>query len=112
MLAGMGLRGWRQNAENITGKPDVAFDNLRIAVFVDGCFWHGCPYCKRKLPATNRGYWKHKINRNKELAKSHTAKLRRGGWIVIRIWEHEIRPNQGLDRIRIKLAKALGFRGF
>ncbi len=90
MLAGMGLKGWKKNVESITGKPDVAFVNLQVAVFIDGCFWHGCPYCRRKLPKTNRKYWERKIKRNVALAKSHNRQLRRDGWTVIRIWEHEI----------------------
>jgi|GEM_PF-2184282 len=57
MLAGMRVRGWRKNAADLPGAPDVAFNELRLALFVDGCFWHGCPVCKRPLPATRRDYW-------------------------------------------------------
>jgi DNA mismatch endonuclease (patch repair protein) len=90
MLAGMGIGGWKKNVKNITGKPDVAFPNQKIAFFVDGCFWHGCPHCHRKLPETNHDYWERKIKRNVELAESYNEQLSRDGWIVIRIWEHEI----------------------
>jgi DNA mismatch endonuclease (patch repair protein) len=91
MLAGMGIRGWKKNVNNITGKPDVAFLHQKIAIFVDGCFWHGCPHCRRKLPETNHEYWERKIKRNVELAESYNELLIRDGWTVIRIWEHEIK---------------------
>jgi len=90
MLAGMGISGWKKNVKSITGKPDVAFPDRKIAIFVDGCFWHGCPLCQRKLPETNHAYWEKKINRNIELAELYNEQLRSAGWTVIRIWEHEI----------------------
>ena len=105
MLAGMGLKGWKKNVENITRKPDIAFVNQRVAVFIDGCFWHGCPYCRRKLPETNRKYWERKIKRNVALAKSHNRQLRRDGWTVIRVWEHEI---DDTGKIKARILHALG----
>lgn len=90
MLAGMSLQGWKKNADNITGKPDVVFSIQQVAVFIDGCFWHGCPYCHRKLPKTNRKYWERKIKRNIELAQLHNKQLQSNGWTVVRIWEHEM----------------------
>jgi DNA mismatch endonuclease (patch repair protein) len=86
------------------GKPDVAFLNQRIAIFIDGCFWHGCPYCKRKLPKTNREYWERKINRNIELARLHDEQLQREGWIVIRIWEHEMAD---IEKVRARIRNLL-----
>jgi DNA mismatch endonuclease (patch repair protein) len=104
MLAGMGLKGWKKNAETITGKPDVVFTNRRVAVFIDGCFWHGCPHCERKLPKTNRDYWERKIKRNVELAQLHNEQLQRDGWTVVRIWEHEIADTA---MIRARILRAL-----
>ena len=104
MLAGMGMKGWKKNVDSIIGKPDVAFIRQRVAIFVDGCFWHGCPRCKRKLPRTNRTYWKRKIERNIALAKLYNRRLRTDGWTVIRIWEHEIKTgklNRKLSQIKI-----------
>jgi DNA mismatch endonuclease, patch repair protein len=97
MLAGMGFSGWKQNVAEITGKPDVAFLDLQVALFVDGCFWHGCPVCKRPLPVTNREYWERKIGRNVARAKSQNRELRRTGWTVMRIWEHEMK-----DTLKVK----------
>lgn len=108
MLARMGLKGWKKNVENITGKPDVAFIDLRVAVFIDGCFWHGCPSCRRKLPKTNREYWSRKIKRNVALAKSHNRRLRQDGWTVIRVWEHEIANSA---KIKARILHALGRQG-
>jgi len=90
ILAGMRISGWKKNLKTVPGKPDVVFPDQKIAIFVDGCFWHGCPHCRRKFPETNREYWERKIKRNIELAESYNQQLGREGWTVIRIWEHEI----------------------
>lgn len=107
MLAGMHLKGWRKNVGAVTGKPDVVFGKKRLAIFIDGCFWHGCPHCHRKLPQTNREYWTRKINRNIALAKSVNRQLRKEGWLVIRIWEHEIRKPFTMEKIRATIQQAL-----
>ena len=107
MLAGMALAGWKKNVSDIVGKPDVVFANKRVAIFVDGCFWHGCPYCRKALPETNREYWERKIARNVALANSHNRRLRRAGWTVIRIWEHELRRSANTEKIKSKIRRAL-----
>lgn len=106
-LAGMGLKGWRKNANNVTGKPDVVFNQERLAIFVDGCFWHGCPICNRKLPETNRVYWEGKINRNIELAETNNHQLFSDGWVVIRIWEHDLKNKPAREIIKVKIRQAL-----
>jgi DNA mismatch endonuclease (patch repair protein) len=111
MLAGMRVKGWKKNVDSIAGKPDVVFESQQVAIFVDGCFWHGCPHCKRKLPQTNRKYWKRKIERNIALAKSHNKRLRADGWTVIRIWEHETNGPTDTQRIKTKILRALGNKG-
>lgn len=105
MLAGMGLKGWKKNVTYIKGKPDVIFPNRRVVIFIDGCFWHGCPTCKRKLPQTNREYWERKIGRNIELASLHDEQLRCEGWVIVRIWEHEM-TDRATIRARIRQALA------
>lgn len=107
MLAGMGLKGWRKNANDILGKPDAVFPANKVAIFIDGCFWHGCPICNRKLPETNREYWSKKINRNVELAKYHNQKLADDGWSVIRIWEHEVKDKDAFYKIRSIIKEAV-----
>jgi DNA mismatch endonuclease (patch repair protein) len=74
-----------------------------VAIFVDGCFWHGCPHCRRKLPATNRKYWRQKIGRNIALAKLNNRQLLNNGWTVIRVWEHEMRNTKNLERVKMKI---------
>ena len=110
MLAGMRLKGWRKNADDIMGKPDVVFPLEQVAIFVDGCFWHGCPHCQRKLPQTNRDYWERKVNRNIELARQNNQKLSKAGWLVIRIWEHEISNPAERKYIRNKINNAINSR--
>ena len=106
-LAGMRLKGWRKNAGDITGKPDAVFVAERVAIFVYGCFWHGCPHCQRKLPKKNRAYWKRKIDRNIALAQSTKLSLTEAGWVVIRIWEHEVRDPAFMEEIRLSIRQAL-----
>lgn len=93
MLAGAGLRGWRTNVNDVVGHPDIVFLAEQVAIFVDGCFWHGCPVCNRPLPATNSDYWKAKIARNVTRDRDNTSKLIASGWRVIRIWEHQLRSS-------------------
>lgn len=107
MLAGMKVKGWRKNANDILGKPDVTFLQERVAIFIDGCFWHGCPICDRKLPQTNQEYWARKIKRNVELAQIYNHKLTDNGWIVIRIWEHEVNDREAMQKIRATVRQAL-----
>ena len=95
------ISGWRINAKDVYGKPDFVFDKKRIAVFVDGCFWHGCKQC-RNIPTTNRSFWKKKIEGNKHRDVLVSRKLRREGWCVTRFWEHEVRKelDKCVDKIR------------
>ncbi len=95
--------GWRRH-QPVFGKPDFLFRAQRVAVFVDGCFWHGCPRCYRR-PKSNRKFWDAKIVRNRERDRQVSRELRRLGWRVIRVWEHDLRkPTRVLARIRKALA--------
>jgi DNA mismatch endonuclease (patch repair protein) len=69
-------------------RPDLAFTRAKLAVFVDGCFWHGCPEHGGQ-PKRNTHYWRPKIARNMERDREQGARLVAAGWTVIRIWEHE-----------------------
>ncbi len=90
-LVGSGFRGWRLNCREIQGNPDIAFPEQKIVIFVDGCFWHGCPICNRPLPVSNHEYWEAKIRRNIERDKAHTQLLEQNHWRVIRLWEHQLK---------------------
>jgi DNA mismatch endonuclease Vsr len=99
-----GIRGWSINARAVIGKPDFVFSTQRLAVFVDGCFWHGCPKC-RKIPATNVAYWSRKIYRNRARDRRSSSRLRKDGWTVLRVWEHHLRD---LGRVIARIRAALG----
>jgi DNA mismatch endonuclease (patch repair protein) len=107
MLAGMHVCGWERNPRDIKGKPDVVFRKYKLAIFVDGCFWHGCPHCKRTLPESNSEYWQRKLDRNQKRDKENTCWLTENGWTVIRIWEHEMKSPKARCRIRKSIRKAL-----
>ena len=97
----LGIKGWRRGS-NIIGKPDFVFPKLRLAVFVDGCFWHGCfQHCR--MPSTKKRYWFAKINANRERHKTVSQALKKLGWSTLRIWEHDIRPQPSpriIDKLR------------
>ncbi|MBI2176650.1 very short patch repair endonuclease [Candidatus Woesearchaeota archaeon] len=76
----------------LIGKPDVVVASKKLAIFIDGCFWHGCRKCLR-LPRTNKPYWIAKIKRNVNRAKIVNKKLKSEGWKVMRIWEHELKQS-------------------
>ena len=87
------ITGWRRN-QKIFGKPDFIFPTLKLAVFVDGCFWHSCSRHGRK-PKGNAEFWQRKLSRNKTRDRLVTRTLRTRGWRVLRIWEHElVRKNE------------------
>jgi DNA mismatch endonuclease (patch repair protein) len=96
------ITGWRRN-QKLFGKPDFVFKKEGIAVFVDGCFWHGCPI-HETVPKTNMLFWVKKINTNKKRDKKVNLYLRRNGWKVVRIWQHEIKKLHS----KKLLQKALG----
>lgn len=82
-----GIHGWRRG-ERLFGKPDFVFRCQKVAVFVDGCFWHGCPKPKHApLPKVRAVWWAEKLSRNKKRDRLVTKTLRKEGWRVIRIWE-------------------------
>lgn len=81
--------GWRRNYE-VIGHPDFVFLKKKIAVFVDGCFWHGHD-CRNTLPATHQEYWQKKRERNMKHDKEVTARFEARGWTVLRIWECELK---------------------
>lgn len=82
------ITGWRRN-QKVFGRPDFVFWRVRCALFVDGCFWHGCPkHCN--TPAGNRPFWKKKLAANKARDCRVNRELRKLGWRVVRIWEHDL----------------------
>ncbi len=82
------LTGWRRHVA-VFGNPDFVFPKSRVAIFVDGCFWHGCPI-HGSLPETNRAFWKRKLEQNKARDRLVKRSLRANGWRVLRLWQHEL----------------------
>ncbi len=98
-------RVFRYHPEGVPGSPDFANKKRKMAVFIDGCFWHGCPKCYRE-PDQNRMFWREKIARNRERDSRINRVLRKDGWKVIRIWEHQIKenPTKVVERIKSQLS--------
>jgi DNA mismatch endonuclease (patch repair protein) len=102
LLRQHGITGWRRH-QKVFGKPDFIFRQVRLALFVDGCFWHGCSkHCK--IPAGNRAFWKKKFAANKARDRRVNRTLRRLGWQVVRIWEHDLAKRGGACVRKIQAA--------
>ncbi|SFC18724.1 T/G mismatch-specific endonuclease [Microbulbifer thermotolerans] len=90
---GLWVIGYRYRLRTqLPGNPDIVFPKKKVAVFVDGCFWHKCPK-HFVIPKTRTNFWMDKINKNCERDKRVTKELKQSGWKVLRIWEHEIKEN-------------------
>jgi DNA mismatch endonuclease, patch repair protein len=99
-LTAAGIRGWTSNAPGVTGSPDFYFAEARLALFVDGCFWHGCPTCNRRIPRARRAFWRDKIAANRRRDRRVSRQLRADGHRVYRVWEHSLRDEGWLVRVR------------
>ena len=82
------ITGWRRS-QQVFGKPDFVFKQVRLALFVDGCFWHCCPRHATK-PKNNHAFWRRKLSANMRRDSLVNRALRKTGWRVIRIWEHDL----------------------
>ena len=115
VLRAEGLVGWRRQLRLGGGRgaaawkvrPDFVFPRLRWVLFVDGCFWHGCPVHGTR-PAGNAAFWRRKFAANQARDRRNTRQLRAAGWRVLRLWEHELRPRArpGLRRKLRRFAAA------
>jgi DNA mismatch endonuclease (patch repair protein) len=103
-----GISGWKLHVRSIPGVPDFFFPESNLVVFIDGCFWHGCPKCRRPLPQTNQTYWANKLKSNMTRARRISRDLRSEGFTVVRIWEHELRSQRSLEKLlrRLFMAKS------
>jgi len=101
----VGIKGWRRHLP-ILGRPDFSFQRQKVAVFVDGCFWHVCPRCFR-LPKQNRAFWRTKIGGNRKRDRSVNSRLRRLGWKLIRIRQCQLKYS---DRVVSRIRKGVGLR--
>lgn len=102
-LVRSGVSGWRLHPRDLPASPDVYFPQHRLAVFLDGCFWHGCPKCWHPI-RTRRKFWALKINLNKRRDRRDTRRLKGARICVVRIWEHELKRGSWLRLLRAMLA--------
>jgi DNA mismatch endonuclease (patch repair protein) len=108
LLEQASMTGFARYAQDLPGTPDIAFLEAKVAVFLDSCFWHGCPKHLRK-PRSNEAYWQPKIENNIKRDNRRRAALRRRGWSVLRIWEHDLKNPANVVK---KISRALEQRGF
>lgn len=99
--------GWRRH-QPVFGKPDFVFPKAKLALFVDGCFWHGCPTHATK-PKNNAGFWEQKLGANRARDRKVSRTLREEGWKVTRIWEHEL-TKRNEERLAMKIRRILTTR--
>jgi DNA (cytosine-5)-methyltransferase 1 len=99
-----GVKGYRLHVKGVPGTPDILFQKSRLAIFVDGCFWHGCKKCYRE-PGANKDYWRIKVQRNRDRDAMVTAACKEAGWRVLRIWEHQ--TTSDLDRLVVRIQRLL-----
>lgn len=102
------ITGWRRSSM-MDGKPDFVFRDARVVIFVDGCYWHGCRKHGR-IPKSNKRYWLSKIAGNRARDKKVGRMLRRKGWFVLRIWEHDLRNSRTAAKIAQRLKDKLPHR--
>lgn len=105
LFRAQGITGWRRNAK-VFGRPDFVFLASRMALFVDGCFWHGCPVHFVK-PVGNAEFWETKISRNQARDRLVNLELRKRGWTVLRIWEHSVKVKAGHKQLLAKVKGSL-----
>lgn len=102
----IGLKGYRLNLKTVPGKPDIAFTKYKVAVFVHGCFWHRCPYCKLRLPKANTAFWQEKFRKNRKRDKAKQKLLEQAGWRVLVFWECQITTDAQMLAEQIELTIA------
>ena len=88
-----GIRGYRLNWKKAPGRPDIAFPGKKIAIFINGCYWHRCPKCDLPLPKSNVQFWKDKFDKNIARDKKKNKELLDLGWNVEVFWECDIKSN-------------------
>lgn len=99
-LFSQGFR-YRVNVSNLPGKPDIVFKKYKIVIFINGCFWHGHENCNRSvLPETRREWWANKIQNTKERDMLEYIQLQQDGWLVLVIWECQLKPKKQLETLQ------------
>ena len=102
------IAGWTKHPSSVLGKPDFYFPAYRLALFVDGCFWHGCPKCARRIPRNRRQFWNDKLKGNRRRDQRVRRSLNRQGYHVMRIWEHTLHGMSWLNRLHNAIERIEG----
>lgn len=97
-----GIRGYRLHWKKAPGKPDIAFPGKKIAIFLNGCFWHRCPKCELGLPKHNSDFWQAKFARNVARDQEKITSLENENWTILVIWECELKSDQMMQVERVK----------
>jgi DNA mismatch endonuclease, patch repair protein len=92
-LVAAGLSGYRLHRKSVPGRPDISFPGRKVAIFINGCFWHRCPRCRLPLPKAHRDFWRRKFNRNMKRDQEKLTLLGDMDWFVFVFWECEIRKD-------------------
>ncbi len=100
MLREAGYPGYRLQWK-VPGRPDICYPGRKVAIFVNGCFWHRCPICDLPLPKNNREYWEEKFRRNVEKDARDVRMLESEGWHVVTVWECELKKDPDAVMARI-----------
>ncbi len=95
---------YRIHDRTVVGTPDISNKSKRVAIFIDGCFWHGCKRCYIE-PKSNAEFWKNKITRNQERRKKVMEELKKDNWKIMQFWEHEI--NSNCEKVSSKIVAML-----
>ncbi len=103
-LRASGHTGYRLHYAKAPGKPDVTFVGAKVAVFVHGCFWHGCPHCALRKPKSNTAFWTQKFEANKARDARKVRELRKAGWRVLTVWECRLKKNAEAEARRVARA--------
>ena len=98
-----GVTGWRRHQRIGLGRPDFYFPAVRLAVWLDGCFWHSCPKCARRVPQSRTEFWGSKLEQNRKRDRRIRGQLRRAGVSTLRIWEHELRDDRWVRKVMRRL---------
>lgn len=95
LLREAGYPGYRLHWKGAPGRPDIAYPGRKVAIFVNGCFWHRCPHCNPSTPKSHTDYWDKKFELNRERDRRKTAELERAGWRVVVVWECRLENQPG-----------------
>lgn len=95
LLREAGYPGYRLHWKKAPGRPDIAYPGRKVAIFVNGCYWHRCPHCSPTAPKSNAEFWETKFVANEARDARQTEELEAAGWTVVSVWECELRTESG-----------------